>query len=98
MFIVTVNFVIKREHVDEFEVVMKRQAYNSLRNEEGCLQFDVCYDPKDRRRVFLYEIYKSAAAFDLHLKTEHFLDFDKTVKDWTETKTAENWTRFEPEI
>jgi len=97
MFIVTVTFVIRQEYVDEFEVVMKQQAYNSLHHEEGCLQFDVCYDPKDRRRLFLYEAYRNAAAFDQHLKTEHFLNFDKTVKDWTERKTAETWERFEPE-
>jgi autoinducer 2-degrading protein len=97
MFIVTVNFVIKEEKVDEFEVVMKQQAYNSLHHEKGCLQFDVCVDPKDRRRVFLYEVYQSRGAFDIHLETEHFLNFDRTVKDWMETKVAETWERFEPE-
>ncbi len=98
MFVVTVNFVIKKDHIDEFEPVMKKQARNSLRDEAGCLRFDVCSDPKDRSRIFLYELYESADAFALHLKTKHFLDFDKTVKDWTKTKVAENWQLLDAEV
>jgi len=97
MFVVTVTFVIKKDYIDEFEPVMKKQARNSLRNEAGCLRFDVCSDPKDRCRIFLYEVYESGDAFALHLKTKHFLNFDKTVKDWTETKVAETWTLLEAE-
>jgi autoinducer 2-degrading protein len=91
MFAVTVIFVVKEEYVEEFETVMKSQAINSLTREPGCQQFDVCFDCTDRRRVFLYELYTDRAAFDEHLKTEHFLDFDTRVKNWLLSKTAENW-------
>ena len=37
---------------------------------------------RDRRRVFLYEIYTDKAAFDAHLKTDHFLGFDQRAKNW----------------
>lgn len=93
MFVVTVNFEIKVEHIELFMEAMLRQARNSLENEEGCLQFDVCRDRKNENRVFLYEVYTDAAAFDEHLKTAHFLDFDKTVAPWTESKSAEQWDR-----
>lgn len=93
MFIVTVNFVIHKGKVAEFTKAMKRQADNSLTLESGCLQFDVCRDPKDEHRIFLYEVYTNAEAFDLHLKSEHFLEFDKTVKDWTKSKSAEQWQK-----
>lgn len=96
MFAVTVTFVVKEEHIDDFEGVMKTQAYNSLTREAGCHQFDVCFDPSDRRRVFLYELYTDKAAFEDHLKTDHFLNFDATVKDWLIFKTAENWDRWSP--
>lgn len=95
MFAVTVNFVIKEEHIEDFEQAMKTQAVNSLTREAGCHHFDVCFDPADRRRVFLYELYTDRAAFDEHLKTDHFLTFDATVKDWLVSKQAENWTRWE---
>ena len=93
MFVVTVTFVIKSENLDEFKVAMANQAENSLSKEHGCLQFDVCQDLEDTRRVFLYEVYSDRAAFDAHLQTPHFLDFDKTVRPWTVSKEAEQWER-----
>ena len=95
MFVVTVTFVIRQEYLDEFMPVMKRQAQNSLTREQGCLQFDVCQDRKNPARVFLYEVYTDRAAFDAHLETEHFLDFDKTAGPWTISKVAEQWERCE---
>lgn len=94
MFAVTVTFVVKKEHIDKFEEVMKTQATNSLTREVGCHHFDVCFDPSDRSRVFLYELYTDKAAFDTHLKTDHFLNFDATVKDMLVSKTAETWNRW----
>ena len=93
MFVVTVHFVIKKGHTQSFMEAMLRQAVNSLNEEAGCLQFDVCQDPMNEDRVFLYEMYTDAAAFEEHLKTAHFLDFDKTVTPWTESKHAEQWSR-----
>jgi len=93
MFAVTVTFVVKKEHIDDFEEVMKTQAGNSLTREVGCHHFDVCIDPSDRSRVFLYELYTDKAAFDDHLQTPHFLNFDATVKGWLISKTAESWMR-----
>ncbi len=96
MFAVTVNFVIKPGHVDEFVAAMKTQAFNSLTREAGCHQFDVCFDPADPCRIFLYELYTDRAAFDLHLQTEHYLNFDKTVQPWTAEKVAGNWECWQP--
>ena len=94
MFAVTVTFIVKEERIREFEDVMKAQAINSLTREVGCHQFDVCFDSSDKSRVFLYELYSDKAAFEDHLKTDHFLNFDSTVKDWIISKTAENWARW----
>jgi quinol monooxygenase YgiN len=93
MFVVTVDFLIKQEHVVEFIEIMNKQADNSLHKEEGCLQFDVCQDPRDGRRIFLYEVYKDSDAFALHLKTDHFLAFNKTVSPWTASKSDQKWER-----
>ena len=93
MFVVTVNFVIKPENLDDFIPAMTRQAHNSLTREQGCLQFDVCQDRQQPERIFLYEVYTDREAFDIHLETPHFLDFDKTVGPWTVTKDVEQWER-----
>lgn len=93
MFIVTVDFLIKQGHVTPFVEAMKKQAHNSLRNEDGCLQFDVCQDPDDERKIFLYEVYKDRKSFDKHLKTDHFHEFNNTVSPWTESKNDYRWER-----
>ena len=95
MFVVTVTFEIKKEHLETFMKAMTLQAHNSVIREHGCLQFDVCQDQQKPERIFLYEVYSDRAAFDVHLQTAHFLEFDKTVSPWTDSKIAEQWERVE---
>lgn len=91
MFVVTVDFVIHEQHVENFRQAVENQARNSLEQEEGCHQFDVCYDIDDDTAVFLYEIYSDRDAFEEHLDTEHYLDFDASVKDWVAKKDVSQW-------
>lgn len=97
MFVITVEFTVKAAHVADFRAAMLEQARNSLEKEHGCRQFDVCFDPKDDARVFLYEIYDNEAAFQEHLKSERFQEFDATVKDWTASKSVGAWRRAGPD-
>lgn len=96
MYVVAVEFRIKADHVYAFREVVLRQAKNSLTKEEQCRQFDVCFDPKEKSRVFLYELYDNRAAFDHHCQTEHFAQFSATVKDWIESKIVSHLERAEP--
>ena len=93
MYVVTVIFIVKEEFVKKFAETIKVQAHNSLEKEDGCLQFDVCFDPQDARRVFLFEVYLNEAAFDDHMQTEHFKEFDLLVKDWLVSKEVQTWIR-----
>ena len=93
MYVVTVEFVVRPQHVEAFHRAMQQQARNSLTCEPDCRQFDVCVDPQTRERLFLYEVYTDEAAFKAHLATAHFLDFDATVQDWVERKTIQFWHR-----
>ena len=95
MFAVTVTFRVKKEFAEQFAENVIRQASNSLMNEENCHQFDVCMDPSDPQRVFLYEIYTDSAAFDAHRKTAHFKDFNSTVTTWLQEKEVRTWDRHE---
>lgn len=95
MYVVTVEFTVAKNNQREFMEAMIAQAGNSLRLEPGCHQFDVCVDPKDEQRVYLYEIYTDRAAFDLHLESDHFKDFDALVRPWLESKTVSLWERIE---
>lgn len=86
MFVITVDFEIKSEFVNEFRNRVLQQAKDSLNIEEKCFTFDVCFDEKNKNKVFLYEIYQDKDAFDYHLKSDHYLSFDKDVKNWVTKK------------
>lgn len=87
MFVVLVEFEAKAAFIDRFRDRVRRQARDSLSLEPECEVFDVCVDPTNPRRVVLYEVYHDSAAFDLHLQSKHFIDFDRSVRDWIESKT-----------
>ena len=93
MFIVTVEFVIRPQCVEDFHRAMLDQARHSLNREPDCHQFDVCVDPQDGAKIVLYEVYTHEAAFRAHLETDHFTAFDNTVRDWVERKTIQFWNR-----
>ena len=86
MFVITVDFEIKSEYVNEFRSRVLQQAKDSLDNEEKCLKFDVCFDEINKNKVFLYEIYNNKDAFDYHLRSDHYLNFDNDVKNWVTKK------------
>lgn len=96
MFVVTVEFVIKEAHRDQFQSAMLANARASRQREPGCRQFDVVLDPADPGYVFLYEIYDDRAAFDLHTRSEHFLEFDAATRAWVERKKARLLERLDP--
>jgi len=96
MYVVTVEFIIKREHAGAFLQEMVANARASREREPGCRQFDVCAAPDDPAALFLYELYADRAAFDAHLATPHFRAFDATVGPWIERKTVHTYTRADP--
>ena len=87
LFAVAVHFEIKPAHAEEFLHRVRLQAEDSLDKEDGCSQFDVCIDPTNPGKIFLYEVYGSSTDFhDIHTKTEHFADFQNTIQDWVLSK------------
>lgn len=95
-FAVCVTFQVHQDHVDRFLPLIEANASASLRNEVGCLRFDVLTDPARRGEVFLYELYSDAAAFADHQATGHFKAFneaaagmiaDKDIKTFAEIRS-----------
>jgi autoinducer 2-degrading protein len=86
MYVVTVDFTIRTEHAKAFLHEMKKNAKTSAVIEPGCRRFDVCIDPNDMTIVFLYEIYDSRAAFEAHLASAHFKEFESIVAPWVSDK------------
>ncbi|WP_420548751.1 putative quinol monooxygenase [Curvivirga sp.] len=88
MIAILVDFKIKPKFIDKFIIEMKAQAENTLRLEKDCHQFDIAINPNDMTEIFLYELYSDEDAFNMHLKTKHFLSFDQIVKNWIENKNV----------
>ena len=96
MYAVFVRFWIKADRLADFMPLAIENAQTSLQTEQGCRRYDICTDPSREGEVLLYELYFNRAAFDGHLKSSHFNDFDtatapmiaeKTVETFAEVKT-----------
>ncbi len=96
MFVITVEFQIKPEHVEDFMPLMLENAEASLTKEPGCHQFDVCIAPDDPTKVFLYELYTDKSAFETHKQMDHFKAFDANTADWVVKKSAAPFQRAWP--
>jgi len=93
MFVVVVEFTAKPAHAGAFRRRVLRQAQDSLQREPDCHVFDVCIDPARDDLVLLYEVYTDRAAFDSHLASNHFRNFDAEVRDWIADKQVATYER-----
>ncbi|PDT46627.1 antibiotic biosynthesis monooxygenase [Sinorhizobium fredii] len=90
--VVVVEFIVRAEFLDQFQNAILENAATSLKEEPGCVVFDVCRDP-NRPRIWLYEVYRSEKDFEFHLKSAHFLDFSEVTQPWVHLKRVETFNR-----
>ena len=64
---------------DDVRNVLQTQARNALEKEPGCRQFDVCADPDDSHKFFLYELYDDEAAVEAHAQYDHYAAFRERI-------------------
>ena len=89
-FALTVRFAVTPGHEAAFRAAILANAADSVRQEPGCLRFDVLTSHDGTAtEVLLYEIYADRAAFDRHLVSRHFLDFDVATRPMVIAKTVE---------
>ena len=93
MFVVTVEFNIDRSFVDQFRERVLQQAVDSLSKESDCHCFDICENPDVLGQFFLYEIYSTQGDFQVHLESDHFLDFNDGVAGWVESKSVNTFVK-----
>jgi quinol monooxygenase YgiN len=97
MYVVTVDFVAKPEHVEAFRAAMLKNAKASLADEPGCRQFDVSVVADDPAHIFLYELYDDRAACEAHRLTPHFREFDSVSAPLVASKTGRHFLRICPD-
>jgi (4S)-4-hydroxy-5-phosphonooxypentane-2,3-dione isomerase len=72
MFSLVVQMQVRPDRRTEFLAGMAANAEASVRDEPGCLRFDVSAVATDANRFFLYELYTDADAFAAHKAAPHF--------------------------
>jgi autoinducer 2-degrading protein len=72
MFSLMVALEVRPERRAEFLAGIAVNAETSVRDEPGCLRFDVCSVASDENRFVLYELYTDADAFAAHKAAPHF--------------------------
>ncbi|MDX6007428.1 putative quinol monooxygenase [Cupriavidus necator] len=90
MLIICVTFTVYDAHIESFREAILANASTSLKEENGCLRFDVCQS-KDGATFFFYEQYVDDQAFDVHLLSPHFLEFDRFSVPLVKDKKVERY-------
>ena len=72
MYAVVVPLKVKPEMREKFLAAAQDDSTCSVRDEPGCLRFDVVQDNTDPDKFFFYEVYKDEAAFKAHQQTPHY--------------------------
>jgi (4S)-4-hydroxy-5-phosphonooxypentane-2,3-dione isomerase len=72
MYVLIVSARVKPEQRGRFLEAIGDNAVSSVRDEPGCLRFDVVRDREDPDHYLLYEVYRDEAAFQAHRDTGHF--------------------------
>ena len=96
MYVIVAEFTVVAERAGDFLDAIKINAGHSVAREPGCRQFDVCVGTERGELIYLYEVYDDEAAFQAHIKTEHFHVFNEAVGDWVVHKTVTAYNRIFP--
>jgi autoinducer 2-degrading protein len=72
MFALVVSLRVKPDMRDRFLAAAQDDSTFSVRDEPGCLRFDVLQDNADPDHFFFYEVYRDEAAFQAHGQAPHF--------------------------
>ena len=71
MFAIWVTVKVKPDKREQFLAAIEDDSICSVRDEPGCVRFDVLQDRNDPDRYYFYEVYKDEAAFQAHTETPH---------------------------
>ena len=72
MFALVVPLKVKPEMREKFLAAAQDDSICSVRDEPGCLRFDVLQDNNDPNRFFFYEVYRDENAVKAHQATPHY--------------------------
>jgi autoinducer 2-degrading protein len=72
MLALVVSLKVKPDKRTQFLEAAEDDSTCSVRDEPGCLRFDVVQDEADPNHFFFYEVYRDEAALEAHRQTPHY--------------------------
>ena len=72
MFALVVPLKVKPEMREKFLAAAEEDSICSVRDEPGCLRFDVLQDNTDPNKFFFYEVYRDESAVEAHRAAPHY--------------------------
>lgn len=72
MYCIIVKNQVKEGTREKYLEAMLPNAKASLDNEPGCLVFDVLEAREEPNTFYLYEVYESTDALEVHKQTDHY--------------------------
>jgi quinol monooxygenase YgiN len=89
-------------YLDEYEAALAEHAKTAVRVEPGVLALQAVYDKAHPTQVTVFEVYASEEAYQVHLKTPHFLKYKtgtlKMVKSLKLVEVAPIAMEIKPEL
>lgn len=69
------NIEIDSAYVEEYRAALAKHAKIAVQVEPGVLALQAVYDKAHPTKVVVFEVYASEQAYQLHIKTPHFLEY-----------------------
>lgn len=93
MIAIIVDFVAKEGKGPEVREILQTQAKNALEKEPRCRYFDLCEDPDDPHKFFLYELYDDADAVKAHGGYDHYASFRAAIDPLLKSRNRREMVR-----
>lgn len=87
-----INTVVSTPKIEFKETFIEHMKTLSelVRQEEGCITYELFVDPYHPNRLFLFEEWKNQEALDKHLTQPHMLAHFEEAKPWFEGNVVMN--------
>jgi quinol monooxygenase YgiN len=70
---------IDSNYLEEYKAILKEESRASVKLEPGVISIYPMYEKEHPTQVRILEIYANREAYELHLKTPHFLKYKTTT-------------------
>jgi autoinducer 2-degrading protein len=80
-----VSLTVRPDKISEFLAGAEDDSTCSVRDEPGCLRFDVLKDANSENKFYFYEVYVNDEAFTAHTQAPHYARWRKAAEACVES-------------